>query len=67
MKLHKLTVYIFDHDEYGPEEYRTLIEDHKHITSHVIIEGTADIGEWDDDHPLNKHSANQLTFEEYFK
>lgn len=67
MKLHKLTVYVFDHDEYGPEEYGRLIEDNKYFTSHVVIEGTADIGDWSDDHPLNKHSANQLTFDEYFK
>lgn len=67
MKLHKYTVYVFDHDEYGPEEYGHLIEDNKYFTSHVIIEGTADIGEWSDNHPLNKCSANQRTYDEYFK
>lgn len=67
MKLHKFTVYVFDHDDIGVEEITYHLDSVKYLTTAVFHNMTTDIGEWDDDHPLNKNSADQLTFDEYFK
>jgi hypothetical protein len=57
MKVHKITAYIIDHDGLGKEGVIDLIENtrypnHCHAPNVMTVD-TKDIGEWDDDHPLN--------------
>lgn len=57
-KAYKLEVLIVDHDELGAEEIAKVIEEQKYpnwcIYPYVIRSHEKDIGEWDDDHPLNQ-------------
>ena len=68
MKLLKYTVYILDFEDYGPEEYKTVIEQHRHLPgAQVFIEDETDIGEWDDDIDINQNKATRENYENYFK
>lgn len=66
MKVHKYTLYVFDFEDYGVEEYKILIDYTIDRANAIFHEGTAEIGEWDDDHELNQ-TDDQMTFEKYFK
>jgi len=67
MKLLKYTVYILDFENYGPEEYKTIMEQHRHLEAQVFIEGEANIGEWNDDIDINQNKATKENYENYFK
>lgn len=57
MKVYKVELFIEDFDELGEEEIRDVLENTKYL-NHCLspevlkIEGK-DIGEWEDEHPLN--------------
>lgn len=57
MKIYKVTISIIDFDGLGPEEIKDTIEQTKYpnrcISPDVVDIQEKDIGEWDDDHPLN--------------
>ena len=61
MKAYRLEIIIVDHDELGREAIISELEDTKYsnrcISPKVRSVTEADIGEWHDDHPLNKHAA----------
>lgn len=57
VKVYKLTVMVLDHDELGADEIARVLHDQRypnHCINPVVMacEGR-EIGEWDDDHPLN--------------
>ena len=62
MKAHLLQVLIIDHDHLGADEVERVLEDANYpndcIILHVIKSQSAEIGDWDDDNPLN-HSDTQ--------
>jgi hypothetical protein len=66
MKVHKFTMYAFDHEGYGHKSCMASF-DHGSMIVNGFYEGSAEIGEWADDHPLNRAGCNQLTFDKYFK
>ncbi len=61
MKVHKITLYVIDHDQIGSDGCRAALENTNYpndcIWPHVLSVETADCGEWSDDHPLNKPGA----------
>jgi hypothetical protein len=63
MKVHKFVVYAFDHEGHGQEEIEFSLDQCGIHT--IFFEGSADIGEWDDDHELNTSGCDQLTFDKY--
>lgn len=69
MKSYKVTLLINDHDEVG-DEIKNIIEDQKYpnycIAPYVMDIQSVDIGEWSDDHPLNKHSTMKEEFNKLF-
>ena len=69
-KLFKITTYIVDPiDEFDTDTLEDcLIYDTQNDLSlrHTKIQ-SADIGEWDDDHPLNYIDCPKADFEKYFK
>jgi len=69
MKAYKVTLLINDHDEVG-DEIKNIIEDQKYpnycIAPLVMDIQSVDIGEWSDDHPLNKHSTMKEEFNKLF-
>lgn len=65
MKMHKFTLYILDTEDYGKEEYEAILHNLRHVTGLVHYDDTSDIGEWSDDHPLNK-TSKKSEHDEYF-
>lgn len=61
-----MTVLIIDHDNLGADEARMELEAANYpndcIYPHVLDCITKDIGDWDDDHPLNQRETNCLTY-----
>lgn len=70
MKVHKLTICIIDHDDVGEEEIRDIIENTRYpnhcISPDIKKFETRDIGEWDDDHPLNQRATCDEFFADLF-
>lgn len=71
MKAYLLTVLIVDHDEVGIDDIKTILREARYpndcIAPHVLSHQESDIGEWDDDHPLNFTDISESTLKEYFK
>ena len=61
MKAYKIEVYVLDYDGVGEEGIKYHLENTKYpnwcIAPNVISIQEADVGEWSDDHPLNKHDS----------
>ena len=57
MKVHKIELVIVDHDGLGAEEIKLVLENARYpnhcIMPSVIASKTVDIGEWEDNNPLN--------------
>jgi hypothetical protein len=70
-KLFKISAYIVDYND----EFETSsdLKDYliwrtqNHITLNHISIQTADIGEWDDDHPLNRCACPKSEHDKYFE
>lgn len=70
-KLFKITTYVVDsNDEFATddrlEDCLVYCTQNDLRLRHTGIEST-DIGEWDDDHPLNYYNCPKAEFEKYFK
>ena len=61
MKAYEITLRIIDIDGVGPADIKTILENTKYpnrcISPEVSGYREADIGEWSDDHPLNKRDT----------
>ncbi len=71
MKVYKIELMVIDLDVVGEEGIKEVIENQKYpnhcIDPHVKnIEGR-DIGEWHDDHPLNKRDQSEDYFRRLFE
>lgn len=54
MKAYKLELLVIDFENMGEEEIRDCIEHTKYVNPTVIRMVEKEIGEWSDEHPLNK-------------
>ena len=63
MKAYKVELLIIDMENVGESEIVELLENIKYIYPQVKDIKSVDIGEWSDNHPLNK----QDTYEEEYK
>ncbi len=70
MKAYKLTLLVTDDDRMGGDAIKTTIEAQKYpnwcIAPEVMSIEEADIGEWDDDHPLNHADTKGAEFDRLF-
>lgn len=61
MKVHKVTFIVVDHDGLGAEGVKAEVENVRYpnycITPLDTVVETREIGEWRDDHPLNRFSS----------
>lgn len=60
MKAHLITTLVIDFEKYGRKAYEDRIEQKE--CGDIVSGETFDIGEWDDDHPLNKISTDRLAY-----
>lgn len=67
MKAYKFEVLIVDHEGYGPDNFRVVIEQHRHLSiARVLDVKEADIGKWSDDHPLNSKKTMKAEYDRLF-
>lgn len=70
MKAYKLEVLIIDFDNVGKEGIIDELQNANYpndcIAPDVLTVKEADIGEWHDDHPLNKRSTKMVEVERIF-
>jgi hypothetical protein len=70
MKAHKVVLVFVDHDGLGPEETRSVLENARYpnrcMAPTVLDVQTVDVGEWSDDHPLNKTSTQMEEWKKLF-
>jgi hypothetical protein len=70
MKAYKITLLFLDHDDVGPTEAKELIENARlpnHIQPGTVMQfEERDIGEWHDEHPLNRRDTMEAAYLELF-
>ena len=70
MKIHKVVLTIIDFDEIGAQAAGQLIEDARYpnrcIMPQVFSVETREIGEWSDDHLLNRKDTARSEIERLF-
>lgn len=66
MKMHRIVTYVFDFEEQPIEDVKAELQQMRHVSLRVGDVQTVDIGEWDDDHELNKTATTNETFDGYF-
>ena len=70
MKAHKVTLFIIDFDECGADEIKVIIENQKYpnhcINPDVKNIETVDVGQWYDEHPLNKMDTCEAEYKRLF-
>lgn len=61
MKVHRVVLYVIDFDQLGADGVKDVIEStrfaNRCISPKIGEIQTRDIGEWSDEHPLNKRST----------
>jgi len=67
MKAYKIELFVIDFDGIGAEEAKDILENQRYpnhcMSPDVINIKEVDIGEWHDNHPLNRKE----TFNEFYK
>ena len=66
MKAYKVELLVIDHEEIGAKDIKILLEDSRYLNPHVKRIEVADIGEWDDDHPLNHPDTADAEYKRLF-
>jgi hypothetical protein len=67
MKAYKLEVLVIDFENIGDAEIVNLLEDLDYIYPSVKDVKCVDIGDWHDDHPLNKKNTYDEEYKRIFK
>ena len=66
MKMHKITLYVMDFDDIGVKDIETIIDQNRYLSLFRFLSETVDIGEWEDENPLNYNDTPIEQFEKYF-
>jgi len=70
MKAYELTIKIIDLDEIGAAEIKDVLENTRYpnhcISPRVLSIQEADVGEWSDDHPLNRPTTTDAEWGRLF-
>lgn len=70
MEVHKITLYVVDHDRMGLDAVCDTLVNARYpnhcISPEIISSASADAGEWGDDHPLNNTDACQAEISRLF-
>ena len=67
MKMHKYEIYVIDSENLGPRNFEIELDNIDYFNVKSKFQGTVDIGEWEDSHPLNFYTTDIEKFREYFK
>jgi hypothetical protein len=64
MKAYKVEVLVLGFEDMSEDDIVYFIENIKHLYPTVMSIQSKEIGEWNDDHPLNKTDTIKQTYEE---
>lgn len=71
MRVYKLEVMVLDFDQLGEEGVASLIHNARylnHCSEPIVMACTSvDIGEWTDEHPLNRASTHKEAYKRLFE
>lgn len=67
MKAYKIVLLVVDNEEQGEEGIKEELSRCRYSCPTVMSCEEADIGEWSDDHPLNKHATHEAEFARLFQ
>jgi hypothetical protein len=67
MKAYKYTILIIDHENIGKDDISNCLKYTNYINPEIIGIQEADIGEWNDEHPLNNTELQEKEFNRLFK
>ena len=67
MKAYKIEILVIDHENIGEENIIDTLNNVRYINAHVKSVKSADIGDWDDDHPLNNRKTADKEYERLFQ
>ena len=67
MKVYKIEITVFDNEDLGEDEVQELLTNNRHLNIGVVKLQSKDIGDWDDDHPLNRNDTFDKAWEELWK
>ena len=67
MKAYVIQTLVIDFDNSGIEEISYFLSEARYINPSVISYKELDIGEWTDEHPLNKYENREQYIEEKLK
>ena len=65
MKAYKVEVLVLDHECVGEDEIVYSLKNAEYIHSKVMSIQSKEIGEWDDDHPLNRRDETCRKYYEH--
>lgn len=70
MKAYKVEILVIDHDELDEDGIKTTLENTRYpnhcMHPYVKKITSADIGEWDDSHPLNQYATMDEEYDRLF-
>ena len=66
-KVYKMTLQVIDFEGTSEEDIISTIENSKYFCVNVKDICSREIGEWNDDHPLNKKDTCDQAFKDLFK
>ena len=66
MKAYRFELLVLDHENLGEGETTFLLENVKYLYPTIMSIQSKDMGEWDDDHPLNHRDTMKQTYDELF-
>lgn len=64
MKAYKVEVLVLDFEHMPEDDIAYFIENTRYLNSKVMSIQSKEIGEWNDDHPLNKTDTVKQTYDE---
>lgn len=67
MKVYKIELMVMNHENVSDKDIETILEDVRHLYPTVVSMESKEIGEWTNDHPLNKHAEWKPIYNELFK
>jgi hypothetical protein len=66
MKAYKYTILIIDHENIGKDDISECFKNTNYINTEIMGIQEADIGEWNDEHPLNHNETQKDEFNRLF-
>lgn len=65
-KAYKIELLVIDTDHIGADSITTALENARYVYPKIVSVQARDLGEWTDDHPLNKTDKWQAEYDRLF-